>query len=136
MVPFVVLAHFWNNQSLLQLLRQSSNLLPQATDLQLPDPIINTHLPNRGANGVMYDGFPPLGLETHNTMSWIYMLLILQAANNGTPVVDLILHPDLHLEYDQFLSWLRNIPSLSTLEHLGKCLAARIMFLAEFKKPS
>ena len=91
--------HLWDDQSSLQTLRGSYHLVPQISQMQLPDLL---HLPLRRVNGVVYDGFPPIGFEQDGTYSWIYMPLIFQAANRGMPVIDLFLPEDLQPTFDDF----------------------------------
>ena len=85
---------------------------------------INAQLPITVANGLTYDRFPPVGFHTHLTMSWIYMPLILQAANGGTPVIDLLLPPDLMPTYSLFVQRLQASSSLPALQQFFRVFDA------------
>ena len=80
-----------------------------------PAPADENGYPILNVNGVVYDRFPPSGFEQHHTMSWIYMPLILQAANNGIPVIDMTLPADLQAILDGFVGRLHNSPSFPQL---------------------
>ena len=59
------------------------NFSPNLAEMRLPELLQQkgSTLLVLNANGVIYDRFPPQGFEQHSSMSWIYMPLILQAAN-------------------------------------------------------
>ena len=75
--------------------------------------------------------FPQLGITTklHTLGS---TCLILQAANNGIPVIDLMMPEDLQIPYDQIMHRLRRSPALPSLGDLFQMFDDAFLF----KKPS
>ena len=126
--PLQLLTQHWNEESSLQVLMQTYHFLPDLSDMRLPDlhRLMRTVTSILNVNGVVYGRFPPSGFEQHHTMSWIYMPLILQAANDGIPVIDMTLPADLQTIFDGFVGRLRNSPSL--LGYYTKCLINLIIF--------
>ena len=99
-------------------------------DLQDLLRLMRTNLPVSNAMGLAYDRFPPVGFENHYTQSWIYVPLILQAANGGVPVIDLHIPPDVLENYNQFVQRLQASNTLPPLPRLFQ------MFDSPFHIPS
>ena len=67
--------------------------------------------------GVDYTSFPPTSFHTKRTYSWLYMPLILQAANQGRPIINIAI-PEQHSE--RWRGWLHTLASHPDFLQLGQ----------------
>ena len=68
--------------------------------------------------GVDFSSFPPQGFHLQQTYSWLYMPLILQAANRGIPVININITPQHQNIWDRWVQVLMSHSDLPPLQQL------------------
>jgi hypothetical protein len=65
-----------------------------------------------------FSSFPPHGLHLQQTYLWLYMPFILQAANKGTPIINLNIAPQHQELWDRWVQILLSQRDLPDLQYL------------------